>query len=95
MKRYCLAPDAAIDLKSIYKYVARDNRAAADRLVGELKQALRLLGSQPLIGEVRSELAADLRSFCVGNYVVLYRLAHYGIEVVRVIHSARDIGRQF
>ena len=37
--------------------------------------------------------AANLRSFSVGHYVVLYRPVQNGIEVARVIHSARDIGR--
>jgi toxin ParE1/3/4 len=95
MKRYRLAPDAAIDVKSIHKYVARDNLTAADRLVQEFKQKFRLLGSQPLIGEARPELAENLRSFSVGNYVILYRPTLKGIEVARVLHAARDIGSQF
>jgi plasmid stabilization system protein ParE len=33
MKRYRLDPDAAIDIKSIYKYNAADNTAAANRLM--------------------------------------------------------------
>jgi toxin ParE1/3/4 len=95
MKRYRLDHDAAIDLKSIHRYVARDNPTAADRLVHEFKQKFHLLGSQPLIGEARPELAANLRSFSVGSYVILYRPTLKGIEVARVLHAARDIGQQF
>ena len=95
MKRYRLDPDARVDLKSIYKYVARDNATAADRLIGELKQKFRLLGSQPLMGQLRQDLAANLRSFSVGNYVIFYRPMQKQIEIARVIHAARDIGAQF
>ena len=95
MKRYRLDTDARVDLVSIHKYVARDNRVAADRLIHELKQKFHLLASQPLIGEERPELAANLRSLSAGNYVVFYRPVRNGIEVARVIHAARDIGSQF
>jgi toxin ParE1/3/4 len=95
MKRFRLDVDARSDLVSIYKYIARDNPTAADRVIHELKQKFRLLASQSLIGQERQELAANLRSFSVGNYIVLYRPVQNGIEVVRVIHASRDIGDQF
>jgi toxin ParE1/3/4 len=95
MKRYRLDADARADLVSIHAYIARDNLPAADRLIQTVKQKLRLLASQPLLGERRPQLAPDLRAFCVGNYVILYRPAKGGIEVARVIHAARDIGAMF
>jgi toxin ParE1/3/4 len=94
MKRYRLDADARRDLVDIHKYIARDNRGAADRMMQEIKQKLRLLASQPTMGQQRPELA-NLRSFSVGNYVILYRIAQQGIEVARVLHAARDIGAQF
>ncbi len=83
------------NLKSIYKYVARDNPTAANGLIADLKQKFRLLASQPLIGQLREDLVAGLRSFSVGNYLILYRPTPTGIGVARVIHAARDIGAQF
>jgi toxin ParE1/3/4 len=95
MKRYRLHPDARLDLFSIRKYIARDNRTAADRFINDFKQKFRLLASQPLMGEARPELAADLRSFSVGNYAIYYRPTETGVEIARVIHAARDLGAQF
>ena len=95
MKRYRLDIDAKEDIASIHKYIANDNRAAADRLIDNLKEKFRLLVAQPQIGQLRPELALNLRSLCVGNYVVFYRSAHGGIEIARVIHAARDIEAQF
>jgi toxin ParE1/3/4 len=89
---YLIASRAQTDLDEIWSYVARDSMAAADRLIARFYQKFLLLSTQPLIGEERSELAADLRSFSVGNYVVFYRPVQSGIEVARVIHAARQIG---
>jgi toxin ParE1/3/4 len=95
MKRYRLDDDARIDLISIHKFIARDNPMAADYLIQDLKQKFRLLASQPLMGQQRPDLAANVRSFSVGSYVVVYRPVRNGIQVARVIHAARDIGGQF
>lgn len=43
----------------------------------------------------RDELAADLRSFSFGRYVIFYAPVEHGIDVVRVLHSARDIDAVF
>lgn len=56
-----------------------------------MEQRLALLASQPEMGERRPELATDIRSFVAGAYVVYYRPRPDGIELARVLHSARDI----
>jgi toxin ParE1/3/4 len=43
------------------------------------------------MGRERPELLADLRSFPVGRYVIFYLPRPHGIEVVRVLHGARDL----
>lgn len=95
MKRYRLDADAKADLVSIHKYIAQDNRPAADRVIDKLRETFRALAAHPLMGELRPELAPNLRSFCVGNYVIFYRSARGSVEVARVIHGARDIRAQF
>ena len=52
-------------------------------------------GAQPLIGRVCYELAAELRSSPVGRYVTFYALFADGIDVVRVLHTARDVDAIF
>jgi len=44
------------------------------------------------MGRVRDELEAGLRSFPLGAYVIFYAAIENGIEVLRVLHSAHDIG---
>lgn len=95
MTPYTVAPLAKNDLDEIWMYVAKDNRTAANQLIEEFYRKFLLLASQSLMGESRDELAAGLRSFSCGNYLLLYHLSEHGIEIVRVIHAARDVGAQF
>jgi len=95
MNRYRVGPEAQDDLDDIYAYVAERNVPAADRLITGFKKRFRLLATQPFLGQARPDLAADLRSFVVGNYVIFYRPAEEGIDVARIIHAARDIDAVF
>ena len=45
----------------------------------------------PEIGRPREDLAARLRSFPVGSYIIFYRPMEYGVEIARVLHGARDL----
>ncbi len=47
------------------------------------------------MGPARPDLAAGLRYFIVGNYLVLYREAPDGVEIVRVVHGARHLPNLF
>lgn len=47
------------------------------------------------MGRTREELAASLRSFPCGRYVIFYVPFDDGIDVVRLLHSARDADAVF
>ena len=88
-------PLAAADILDIWDYIAEDSLDQADRWVERLDEKLRLLATQPMMGRAREELAADLRSFPFGRSVIFYAPVDDGIDVVRVLHSARDIRAAF
>jgi len=44
---------------------------------------------------MREDLAPSLRSFPVGNYLIFYRPITDGVEVVRMLHGARELRRIF
>ena len=69
--------------------------AAADRWVDQIDEKLLLLASQPMMGRAREELESGLRSFPFGRYVVFYMPIDGGIDIVRVLHGARDIDAAF
>ena len=95
MRRFRLTREAKSDVRAVWAYVARDNPPAADRVLDTLYGKFALLAQQSLLGEDRDELGPGIRGFVVGNYLVAYRPLPDGIEVVRVVHSARDISTLF
>ena len=88
-------PLAAADVFEIWDYIAEDSTEQADRWVDLLDEKLRLIARQPLMGRARDELAVDIRSFPFGRYVIFYVPIEGDIDVVRVLHSARDIDAIF
>jgi hypothetical protein len=63
-----------------------DSMAHAMSLVSIL-----LLADHPGLGPARPDIAPDLRYFPVRRYLILYRQITDGIELVRVVHGARDV----
>ena len=95
MPRVTRRPLAEADILEIWDTIADDSFAAADRWVDRLDEQFRLLAAQPLMGRARGELAPSVRSFPFGRHVVFYVPLDDGIDVVRVLHGARDIDAVF
>ena len=95
MARVTRRPLAAADILDIWDHIAEDSLDQADRWVDNPDEKLKLIATQPLIGRVREDLAAGTRSFPSGRYVIFYAPIDGGIDVVRVLHSARDIDAAF
>ncbi|MBR0755108.1 type II toxin-antitoxin system RelE/ParE family toxin [Bradyrhizobium jicamae] len=85
------SPQAEIDVTEIWQYIAEDSVRAADAIIDRIDAAFDMLADSPLVGRARQDLARNLRSFAVGNYVIFYVPVRDGIEVVRVMHGRRDI----
>jgi toxin ParE1/3/4 len=79
------------DLNEIWDHIAEDDRGAAERFSAAVRQKCRILAENPRLGRARDELRKGLRSFPVGKFLIFYRPLEDGIEVVRVLHGARDI----
>ena len=91
MSRVIFAPLAEADLDEILGYIARDKPRAAVDFVARLREKCYTLGTHSEIGQRRPELGADLRSFAVGNYVIIYRPISGGVEIARVVSGYRDL----
>lgn len=81
------------DLLEIWLGLAESNVSAAERLLDDLDAATQLLATQPLIGKSRREFGPGIRSFPVRDYILVYRPILDGVELVRVVHGARDLTR--
>ena len=92
MLRLVRLPRAEDDLIQIWRYIAEDNEAAADRLLDHFEEVLRKLVLHPEAGRQRPDLADGLRSFAAGNYVLFYIVMPPELVVVRVLSRYLDIG---
>ena len=95
MSQLRISPRAVADLIEIWNYIAEDSVANADAFIDKLYNALQALGRQPSLGRLREELAPGMQSFPHGRYVIFYHALTHAIEIVRVLHGARDIESLF
>src|SRR5260221_14043514 len=95
MSRCRFSREVSHDMEEIGRSIAEDNFEAAIAYVGLIRPRRRLLTSQPLMGRPRDELFPSLRSFPVGQHVIFYRPVKNDIQIIRVLHGARDIEALF
>ena len=94
MGGFCLAPEAESELDEIWLYVARESgtTAVASRLIHTITEGLWLLAQRPQIGRRRDQdLRPGLRSFNVGDYVIIYRIEGDDMLILHVMRGSRDI----
>ena len=88
-----ISAEAEADLDAIWDYIANDSPTNADRFLERLVTTLTTtLSTLPFAGRSRDEFEAGLRSFPVENYIAFYRVRKDAVEIVRIIHGARDLG---
>jgi toxin ParE1/3/4 len=91
MPRVIFSPVARADLQDIWNYIAADSAVQADRLTEKFRVKLEHLAKWNTLGRPRPELEKDCRSYPFGKYCFYFRPLEGGIEVIRVLHSARDL----
>jgi antitoxin ParD1/3/4/toxin ParE1/3/4 len=92
MSEFRLSPQAFRDIDEIWEFTAEDNLDAADRIREEIFAACEKLAEMPGMGHLREDLADEpLRFWHVYSYLIIYRPDSGPLEIVRVLHGARDI----
>ncbi len=97
MATFRITPEACSDLDQIWDYIGiqNDSPGAADTLMEKFEKQFILLAAHAHLGTARDDLARNLRMFPVQRYVVLYCPTETGIDVVQIVHSARDLQSVF
>ena len=91
MSRFLFGRYVEGDLREIRDTIAQGSPGAALRLMVRFVGAFRLLANRPELGHVREDLPVpSLRFWAVGSYLVVY-LAAKPIEIVAIVHGARDV----
>jgi toxin ParE1/3/4 len=94
MTEFRLAPAAQAQLDDIWLHVARESGSIeiANRIVDNITDRFWLLARHPFIGRKRDDLARGLRSFTVGDYIVVHRIEDDGTVLISfVFHGSQDI----
>lgn len=83
------------NLNAEAEYIARDNPAAAARIVEQILSAIKQLERFPAVG--RPGRVPGTRELVVAGtpYVVPYRVRHRYIEILRVFHGSRRWPKHF
>jgi toxin ParE1/3/4 len=86
---------AVDDLEEIADYISQDNPEAARRVVNRLWIAVKSLAEQPKMG--RSGRVYGTRELVVSDtpFAAPYRVVGSEIQILRVLHGARDWPKSF
>jgi toxin ParE1/3/4 len=97
MGRIVRRPQAKADLYDIWGYVFDRNPAAADRLLFDFEKRFAVLADAPEAGVRKLPAFPNIRVFPFKAYLIVYSPLddRRGIELVRLLHGARDWRRLF
>ena len=93
-----LSAEAEAELDGIWYYIASGSGSAevADRFIDSLTKRFYLLATNPHIGRRRDDdLRPGMRSFPVGEYLILYRIDGESVLILHVVRGSRDIQALF
>lgn len=100
-KRIVRPPVVELDLAQIADFIGQQSPEAGLRFLTAAEEAFQKLAAMPEMGSLcvsPNPRLAGLRVWPIAgfpNHLVFYRPAANGIEVVRVLHAARDIESLF
>ncbi len=92
MKRVVLAGTAEAELEAIGDRIAQDSPARALAFVAELRAACDGLAEHPerfLLAPRYAEIGLRRRAY--RDYLIFYRVGAETVEVIHVLHGARDV----
>lgn len=81
------------DLLDIWLWIARDNAVLADAVLDRIEGCAAKLSQYRELGMARPEIGEDARGLVTERWLVLYRLVDGGVQIVRIVDGARDLGR--
>ena len=91
-RRFRLTREASADLREILLDIATDSPDAAERLRSEFYEASQHLAQAPGMGHYHEELLdRRYRFWNFYSYVVCYAWQKKPIQIIAVVHGARDL----
>lgn len=90
---YVLAPEAALDLVGIWRYLRREaNISLANHVESVIRNRIAFLAQSPRAGHRRRDLTdEDVRFFPVYSYLIVYRPQTKPLQIVSILHGRQDV----
>ena len=91
--RYVLAPEAALELVQIWRYIKEQSTVEiADHVESVILEKLVFLTERPHAGHWRKDLTDEaVKFFPVYSYLIVYRPETNPLQVVSILHGRRDV----
>ena len=91
--RFVLAPDAALDLVRIWRYIKNNiSLEVADRVETAIREKISYLAANPGAGHWRKDLTDEpVKFFSIYAYLIVYRPEKIPVQVVAILHGRRDV----
>lgn len=89
------------DLPGIYAYIARDNPAAAERLLDAVEATFHEIAANPGCGVLYATRIPAVRGVRMlpvsgfANYLIFYRMEREVVRVIYAVHGARHLPNLF
>ena len=91
--RYVLAPQAAIDLVDMWRYIKEPSSVTiAVRVESAIREGMGFLVEVPGSGHHRKDLTDEqVKFFAVYSYLVVYRPEAKPLQNVSILHGRREV----
>lgn len=87
-----VAPSAEKDIDDILDYLVAESPPAARQFLDRIEHASVRLGEHPFLGPASQRPQREgLRKLSLEPYVVFYRVTLERVEIIRVLHAARNL----
>jgi toxin ParE1/3/4 len=91
--RYVLAPQAALDLVEIWRYIKEQTIVTiADRVEPAIREKMCFLAGTPGAGHLRKDLTDEqVKFFPVYSYLIVCRAGTKPLPIASILHGRRDV----
>nr|WP_216671323.1 type II toxin-antitoxin system RelE/ParE family toxin [Mangrovicoccus sp. HB161399] len=88
-------PAARDDLAGIGDFIAQENPGRALSFLAEIEGRMAQASERPESFPARNDVHEGLRAARHGRYLIFFLHSGEEVQIVRVLHGARDLPRQF
>lgn len=95
MRHLVILPAARADLVDVADFIALDNPERAMSFLAEIEAKMGQVAARPESFPVRDDVYQGMRAARHGRYLIFFLTGAEEVQVVRVLHGARDLPRLF